>query len=325
MPVVGHAFAGLATAMQFGPASAREPRQPTAVASALWAPAVVATSYFPDIVTQIGGALGASHANYYGHQPAVGAAAGIVLGGLWSLAAGTPALRAMAIAVGCILGHDVLDLIQSTDWAWNFRIVQDTVFGLSPRVVSEAIVSACLFAVFLAWHLWTGRWQGPLAKRTALGRWMPRAIVAVILLAAVGTYVLRGQNERQLNEARKLLEGGRYVDALQMADRADGWPRGNRPGRIDVIRAEAHEHLGHYDLAEKLLIRAYEEDPTNFWALADLAECYASSSSGRPPAERRRLTESTLTELRQRFARHPSLHSVLVGIERELSRADPAE
>ena len=50
MPVVGHAFAGLATALQFAPASARDRRQPTSAAAALWAPAVVATSYFPDVV-----------------------------------------------------------------------------------------------------------------------------------------------------------------------------------------------------------------------------------------------------------------------------------
>lgn len=323
MPVVGHAFAGLATAMQFGPASARNRRQPTALASAMWAPAVVATSYFPDIVTQIGGALGATHANYYGHQPALGAAAGVLLGGAWSLSARTPARRAMAIAVGCILGHDLLDFVQATNWAWSFRLVQNSALGLSPRVLSEAIVSASLFAVYLAWRMGSGRSQGVFANRTVLARWTPRAVVAVILLAAVGTYVLRGRHERQVNEARRLLESGRYVEALQMADLADGWPRGNRPGRIDVIRAEAHQHLGHHDLAETLLVRAYEEDPTNFWALADLAECYASS--GRPPAERRRLTESTVAELRQRFSRHPSLHSVLVGIERELSRVDPAE
>src|SRR5262245_47629391 len=323
MPVVGHAFAGLATAMQFAPASARDRRQPTSAASALWAPAVVATSYFPDVVTQLGGALGVSHANFYGHQPAVGLAAGILLGGAWARLAGTPALRAMAIAVGCILGHDLLDSVQGTDWAWNFRIVQSAVLGISPRVVSEAIVSASLFAIFLAWRMWAVESRQTRATRTALTRWMPRAIVAVILLAAVGTYLLRARHERQLNEARRLLEGGRYVEALQMADLADGWPRGNRPGRIDVVRAEAHQHLGHHDVSEKLLLRAYKQDPTNFWALADLAECYASSD--RPAAERRRLAESRVAELRSRFPRHPSLHNVLVGIERELSRADPAE
>lgn len=323
MPVVGHAFAGLATAMQFAPASAHDRRQPTSVASALWAPAVVAASYFPDIVTQLGDVLGLPHPNYYAHQPAIGLAAGILLGGLWSWLAGTPVLRAMAIAVGCVLGHDLLDDIQSRDWAWSFRVVQNPVLGLSARIVSDAIVSASLFAVFFAWRMWVGASQRTPANRTALDRWLPRAIVAVILLTAVGTYVLRAANERRLNEARRLLDAGRYVEALQMADQADGWPRGNRPGRIDVIRAEAHQHLGHRDVSEKLLLQAYEQDPSNFWALADLAECYASSN--RPAAERRRLVEPRVGELRSRFPRHPSLHSVLVGIERDLSRAEPVE
>lgn len=323
MPVVGHAFAGLATAMQFAPASAQDRRQPTSVTSALWAPAVVAASYFPDIVTQLGDVLGLPHPNYYAHQPLVALVAGVVLGGVWSWLAGTPALRAMAIAVGCVLGHDLLDNIQATDWAWSFRLVQSNVLGLSPRVVSEAIVSASLFAVFVACRMWAGESRRSPADRTVLARWMPRAIVAVILLAAVGTYMLRAANERRLNEARRLLDAGRYVEALQMADQADGWPRGNRPGRIDVIRAEAHQHLGHRDVSEKLLLQAYEQDPSNFWALADLAECYASSN--RSPAERRRLAESRVAELKTRFPRHPSLHNVLVGIERELSRAEPVE
>jgi hypothetical protein len=324
MPVVGHAFAGLATAMQFGPASTHDRRQPGPTASAWWVPAVVATSYFPDIVTQVGGAVGVSHANYYGHLPAVGAIAGVALGYVWSLLAGTPAVRAIVIAVGCVLGHDFLDLLQGTDRGWSFRLVQNTVFGLSPRVVSEAILSASLFAVFAAWRTWTGRSAaGQKFTKPVLARWMPRAIVAVILLAAVGTYMLRGRHERQINAARRLLGDRRYVEALQMADLADAWPHGNRPGRIDLIRAEAHHALGHRELAEALFLRAYEEDPSNFWALADLAEFYASSD--RPPKERRRLAESRAAELRKRFPRHPGLHNVLDGIERELARVDPTE
>jgi len=325
MPVVGHAFAGLATAMQFGPASVRDRRQPTTTASAWWAPAVVVASYFPDIVTQAGGALGASHANAYGHSLAVGVVAGAALGGIWSAAAGTPLTRAVVIAIGSILGHDMLDALQAMDWPWSGRLVRSGPFGLSPRIASEAIWSALLFALFIAVRIGMGRSTGIVVPRTftrsSVTRWMPHAIVAAILIAAVGTYILRGRHERQLNAARRLLESGSYIDALEMAERADAWPRGNRPGRVDMIRAEAHARLGHSEIAEALFLRSYEQDPTNFWALADLAEHYASSD--RP--ERRRLARQRVDELRRRFPRHPSLHVVLDGIERELSRADPAE
>ncbi len=326
MPVVGHAFAGLATAVQFGPASVRDPRQPTAGASAWWAPAVVAAAYLPDIVTQVGGAVGVSHANAYGHSPALGVIAGLALGSAWSAAAGTSLIRAVVIATGSILGHDLLDAVQAMDWPWPGRIVRSAPFGLSPRIVSEAILSALLFAMFLLWRFATGRSSRTSASRLsrspALG-WMPRTIVAVILITAVGTYVLRGRHERQLNAARRLLDNGNYAGALDMADKADAWPHGNRPGRIDMIRAEAHQRLGHHEAAEALYLSVYEKDPNNFWALADLAECYASSV--RPTAERRRLARLRASELQRRFPKHPSLHNVLDGIERELSRADPTE
>jgi len=325
MPVVGHAFVGLATAMQFGPAPVRDAGEPTATVSGWWAPAVVVASYFPDIITQIGGAFGLPQANAYGHSLGMAALGGLALGGVWSSAAGTPLVRAVVIASGSILGHDLLDLIQAADWPWPGRFVETRFYGLSGRIVSEAIWSALLFAVFLAWRVGTGRSRTPAAPKTfttfALTRLMPSAIVTLILLAAVGTYVLRGRHERQLNTARVLIDRGSYVEALEMAERADAWPRGNRPGRIDMLRGEAHQRLGHSEIAETLFLRAYEQDPENFWALADLAEHYALSA--RP--EQRSLARVRADELRRRFPRHPRLQSVLDGIERELSRGDAIE
>jgi hypothetical protein len=234
-------------------------------------------------------------------------------------------VRAIVIATASILGHDLLDDLQATDWASSFRIVQNGPFGLSGRVASEAIVSALLFAAFLAWRAANGRSPGRLPAMTLASskvvRWMPTAIVTAILIAAVGTYLLRGRHERQLNDARRLIDSGDYTAALRMADKADAWPRGNRPGRVEMIQAEAHARLGHAETADALFLTAYQKDPTNFWALADLAEHYAASD--RP--ERRRLARLRADELKQRFPRHPRLHDVLEGIERELSRTDTTE
>jgi hypothetical protein len=331
MPVIGHAFAGLATALQFEPAAAGETRQPAPLARAWWAPAVVATSYFPDIVTQVGGVLGAPHANAYGHSFAVGALAGVGLGIAWSRSTGTSLTRGIAIATGSIFGHDVLDILQSTDlapyWPWSGRIVRTGVLGLSARIASEGLVATLLFSVFLAWRMVSGRSLGSLTShssaRSPVVRWAPHVVMGAILIAALGTHTLRGSNERQLNTARRLLDSGKYVEALQAADLADGWPRGNRPGRIDMIRAQAHHRLGHFQLAETYYLRAHEEDPNNFWALADLAEYYASSD--RPLVERRRLSQIYAAELRDRFGQHRSLPGVLTGIERELMRAAQTE
>lgn len=327
MPVVGHAFAGLATAIQFGPASAEDRRQPTPLAAAWWAPAIVVASYFPDIVTQVGGALGLPHANSYGHSVDVGAVAGVGLGTAWSLATGTSLGRAVAIACGSILGHDFLDVLQAAAaaplWPWSARGVPRGLLGLPARLISEGLVATFLFAAFIVWRIASGRSIGSLtshaSSRPRLVRWAPHAVMLAILLAATGTHMLRSRHERQIGAAKHLLKNGRYVEALQAADMADAWPHGNAPGRIDMIRAEAYRRMGVSRLAETFYIRAYDEDPTNFWALADLAEYYASSD--RPLAERRRLAQLYASELRDRFPRHGALHSVLDGIERELTRA----
>src|SRR5262249_13061674 len=156
--------------------------------------------------------------------------------------------------------------------------------------VSEGVLCALVFVAFAAWRVRTGRGLGVLTAAspdsTAL-RWSTRGFVVALLLAAMATRALRGRHERQLEDAKQLVDAGRYSEALATVDRADGWPQATRPGRVDLIRADAYLGLGQSRVAESLYLRAYEEDPTNFWAVADLAEYYASSD--RPAAERRRL------------------------------------
>ena len=103
----------------------------------------------------------------------------------------------------------------------------------------------------------------------------------------MGTRTLRSQRERAARDAARLNAQGRYADALRVADTADRWPWPVRPGRLDIIRGEAHEALGEPAIAERYFLQAYEEDPTNFWAVADLAEFHAASKA--PVADRRRL------------------------------------
>src|SRR5262245_19534939 len=118
MPVLGHAFAGLAIGVATKP-STRRGAQPRGIgASSLWwLPAVVTLAYLPDIVGQLGLAAGWSDARLLGHSVMFALAVSPAIAAMlvWM----TPAsfLRAFVIALVSLLVHDALDLAQATDRA----------------------------------------------------------------------------------------------------------------------------------------------------------------------------------------------------------------
>ena len=326
MPVVGHAFVGLATAVQFEPAARRDGRPLAPLAVAGWAPAVVALSYLPDVVTQVGSTAGWTHAGLFGHSAAVAVAGGALVGALWARASGISARRLVTISIGAMLGHDLLDLLQSTDrapfWPWWNRIITTGASLLPTGIAADALLFAILFALFVAWRTATGRSLGSLITPPAgsLGRatvWMFRGAAAALIVAAVVAHAVREGLERQLETAERLVSRGRFVEALHAADLADGgWISSIKPGRVDVVRAEAYEGLGDSARAEALYLTAYQKDPTNFWAAVDLVEHFASCD--RPLAERRRLAQPYLEELRSAFATHRDLPAILSRIDKKL-------
>jgi tetratricopeptide (TPR) repeat protein len=237
----------------------------------------------------------------------------------------------MCVSIGTILGHDLLDILQATDrapfWPWSTQTPHIGIQLLPERSLSEGMLFLFLFAAFALWRIRSGRSLGWLvggrprpstaSPVLSLGLvWSARAIILAIVLAAVATHAVRGRRERQANLAGQLLRQGRYAEALLAADAADHWPRVGKPGRIDLIRGETHEALGEAEVAERFFLRAYEEDPTNFWAVADLAEFYAARNA--PAAERRRLVQPYADELRRRFSRHERLGDVLARVDRKL-------
>jgi len=340
MPVIGHAFVGLATAIQYEPQSRRNGRPLSPTAIALWVPGVVGAAYLPDLVTQVGSIAGISRAGLAGHSLLIGVAAGAVIALAWAVASGASFVRILAVTIGSVLVHDALDILQATDraplWPWSNQIVGLGIL-VPRRSIAEGLLFLVLFIAFAAWRIRSGRSLGSFgtlagvrsARSTAASSssssprwlvWVARAMVPVLLLAAIVTHALRGARERQANVAGRLLAAGRYADALVAADAADRWPWPAKPGRIDLIRGEAHESLGESTVAERIFLKAYDEDPTNFWALADLAEFYAARDA--PAAERRRLAQPYTEELRRRFPRHERLAEVLARVDRKLAAAD---
>jgi membrane-bound metal-dependent hydrolase YbcI (DUF457 family) len=329
MPVIGHALVGLATAVQYEPSVDRQGRSLGPTAIALWVPVVVVVSYIPDILSQLGSMAGVRHAGLAGHSLVVGLAAGAVMGMLWAAATGLSFIRLMAVATGAILLHDVLDILQAADrapfWPSSTRIVSFGVL-LPRRSVPEGLLFLGLFGAFVIWRRLSGLSLGtfvPLVdfrrRASSAAVWTARAAVVAVLLPAVGTRALRSQRERLARDAARLNAQGRYAEALRLADTADRWPS-VKPGQLDIIRGEAYEALGEPAIAERYFLRAYEEDPTNFWAVADLAEFHAASNA--PVADRRRAVEPYADELKRNFPRHKRLNEVLARIDRKLGERE---
>lgn len=317
---------GLATAVQFEPTARRDGRPLPALAVASWVPAVVTIAYLPDIVTQTGSMLGWAHAGLLGHSMALCVVAGGVIGAVWARASGASARRLVAVSIGSIFAHDLLDLFQATDRApfwpfWNRMFT--TPSPLIPTgIASEGMLFAVLFLAYSLWRVSSGRGLGALTKASPpeIGRgpiWMLRGAGVAVTIAALVAHAVRERLEHQLDVAERLANRGAYAEALQAADLADGgWISAVKPGRVDVVRAEAYAGLGDRARAEALYLRAYDKDPTNFWAAVDLVEYYASCDKA--AAERRRLAQPYLDTLRTRFVSHHELPAILARIERRL-------
>ena len=334
MPVLGHAFVGLAIAVSTRP-SAEEPSEPPSAgtASVLWVPAVVILAYFPDIVAQLGLLAGWSAARLLGHSVIFAMAVSPAISAVLMRLTRVPFARAFLTALLSLLAHDVLDVAQATDRApwWplsDWSVGAD--LGLIPTDLRrEAAVFGGLLLAFLAVRYWSRRWSGRSAVDPPLAGegqsrlvWLGRIFVVAVVMAAAVTHLLRDARESQFEKGRALVEHRAYPAAFEALARAERWPSTTRPGRIDYVRAEAYAGMGDRRLAETSYLRAYRADGTYFWTVADLALFYASSDE--PAADRRRLAAPYLTRLRTEFAGHPDCPRVLAHVERKLA-IPPAE
>lgn len=322
MPVIGHAFVGIITAHEFEPVGLREQQPLRPLARALWMPALVGLAYLPDVVTQLGLWMGYGSAKLAGHSVPLGVLAGLLIGIGWArLSGGAPRLLS-ALAIGSILFHDLLDLLQDTDrvpfWPITERVIGSGWLALPNRLSSELLIFGLPYALYEGWRYLRRRSIAGSGRRSSGLIWVGRGLVIMLLLSAVAVQRVRGERRRQMNLAERLLGSGQFAEALKAADAADRWPSPANPGRTDIVRGEAYEGLGDKARAEMFYLRAYQGDPENFWAMADLATLYASSDA--PVEERRRKAEHWLLVLRERFPDNPELSRLVARVQRRLDR-----
>jgi membrane-bound metal-dependent hydrolase YbcI (DUF457 family) len=319
MPVIGHTFAGILIAQEFEPAGPRNPRPIGPIARAFWIPTIVALSYVPDIVTQIGSWIGYRSAQPLGHSIPLGILAGVVAGLTWARMSGGSARLLIALAAGSIVLHDVLDILQDAKrmpfWPLSERRIGVDWLASSDRLWWELVVFGVPFALYEIWRFRTRRRLAPMAPApTSRAVWIGRGLVLAVALSAFTVLELRSERGRQMGRAEALVRARKFTEALTAIDAADRWPLSSVTA--DLLRGRSYEGLGDTSRAEAAFLRAYEREPDSFWTVASLAEFYASHGTS---AERQQRSAPYVGQLQRKFPAHAALPRVLERIRRDVA------
>ena len=327
MPVIGHAFVGVGTAILTHPKDRAQTQNRGA--AALWVPVLLALAYLPDLVAQITLVTGWEDARVFGHSLGFAFLATVILGPLLARFTGQSVARGLAVVLGSVLGHDLLDILQSSDrmpfWPFSDRVVGPARELIPDRMIWEGLLFGAAFALVVGWR-WAQSGDNPLyliddpredadyRRRLRMG-WF---VAFVFSLAVVGLNMVKNLREKQMSEAFRLVENERYDEALALLEEAQKWPSRPRPGRADYLKAEAAKGMGRREEAEDYYLRSYAADPSYFWLVGDLAVFYAEGPG--PRAERERQAGPYLERLKTEFVDMRDLPGVLSRIERKLSQ-----
>ncbi|MBI4580231.1 MAG: hypothetical protein HY718_11045 [Planctomycetes bacterium] len=324
MPVIGHAFVGLATAIEAAPATGLR-RNP-----AIWAPGLVALAYLPDIVGRAVAFFRPGPWREMGHSVllavplALISATGLVL--LFGLTWRRSAVVA-SVSLGAHIGLDLLSGDHLLLWPASSASIGLSLAEEARAFILELLVFPALFVLFLlVRRVWTGHHpsgEGGSSAAAAFrtGGWSGVGLTALILVAASVTHGLGWLRHHQMAAAWNKCRQRDFAGALVLFDRASCWPAMPKPGRVDYARAEAHWAMGNRAAAEEYYLRSYRADPSYFWCVVDLANLYASA--GQPLEWRRRHAEPYLQRLRTEFTDQPERLNLLARIDRKLGLEQP--
>lgn len=325
MPVLGHAFVGVATAAYVRPRTC-------GLRAALWTPLLVGLAYLPDLVSQIGDLMGTGRWRVATHSVLFAFITAILLARPIAAAARLPRLAALALVLFSVLVHQAMDLLQGTDDRpfWPFSSWRADFAGWLPAtgLKSEIVWIGGLCAILVAVRWLISRWRGehrrqvqddslltaPTGRQANVVGWL---VTAVFLVLATWTHYLRDIHERQVAAAEALIHAHRPAEALPLLDRAAYWPHVKSPAALDYVRGEAYDAMGDRPRAEQYYLAALRDGAEDIWALADLAVLYATSPE--PLEQRRRQVEPLVARLRVHHADHSALPRILARIERKLA------
>ena len=324
MPIVGHAFVGLATAICVKPARS--------ALTAYWTTIVVALAYLPDIANQATRYLGIPDQTVITHSLLFALVASTVVGLLLAKVGSLPFRMIFLISLVSIAGHDVLDFLQSTGRQPWWPILNQTTpasWQVIPHaIVTESVIFGTVFLLAVTLVAAIRRSSSHVVDvnsstqvSSAVHSWINRLLVLTLLCSAFGTHHLRAVRQRDYESARSLLENHDYYAALTTATKARPWPSTAKPGRVEYLMAQAYAGIGDRKRAKEYYLASIQANPRYFWSTADLAVLYATSSES--VEERRRLASPHIQKLQSDFSRHADLARVLVKIEQKLNSPAP--
>lgn len=336
MPVLGHAFVGLAFGVSTQPIlQAKENSTITAVQSAVWTPLIIILSYLPDLLAQLALVFGSVDARQITHALPIAIILSLAATPALTRIVGASAYRTFVVTFVSLALHDIMDVLQATDrmlwWPFSYHAVwhEEALIPTSP--VRETICFGFPCVLFLIIRYRRRLIQIPAVNaqlvipgylpRCSLLHWWLNITVTVSLLGAAAiTHNLRQVRDAQLEQARhEAQEFHQYTDALVLLDEAEQWPSTAKPGRIDYLRGWIYSQVGDRNRAEGCYLLSLHADPNYFWAVADFALFYASAPEGRDVRQQR--VAPYVRRLREDFARHPQLSETLAAIIDALSNA----
>jgi membrane-bound metal-dependent hydrolase YbcI (DUF457 family) len=325
LPVLGHAFVGVATAACVRPRT-------HGLRAALWTPLLVGLAYLPDLVSQIGDLVAADRWRLATHSMLFAFLAAVFLA--WPVAAWSRRSRifAFALALFSVLTHQLMDLLQGTDdrpfWPFSGWRADYQGWAAISSLKSEVVCFGgfCLVLLLARWFIvrwhrefWQ-RGQPDLSPQSPGGRGLRSlgwVLTAVFLVLAAGTHYLRDLRVQQVAAAELYIHQHRPAEALACLDRAARWPRVISQAGLDYIRGEAYDEMGDRPRAEQYYLAALRGDRDSLWMLADLAVLYATSSE--PLELRRQKVEPLVARMRAHHAQDTALPRILAKIDRKLA------
>jgi len=318
MPVVGHAFVGVATAWSIPPGP-KAPEAEPGPSPGAWLAALVGLAYLPDIVGHGSMLIGLGDARVASHSVLFALLATAALTPFVARGFGVAGGRAAAIVFGSVLGHDVLDFLQGSDrvLAWPFmdHRIRLRLNVIPENAVREALVFSVAFVFFLVARAWLGK--APPFGWWRRGAWRGGLVAGLILLAAVVSHVSNTLREREVDRVQDALRRGDYAEALARLDRLRLWPTMRPSSEVERLTARALLEKGDRAAAEERLLAAERAEPDDYRVVADLALFYASSDA--PTEERRQRVAPYQSRLEREFSRRRDVRRVLARVAERLA------
>ncbi len=324
MPLLGHAFTGMATSLLVSSTTVNHKNQATRFSPFL--PVTLVTlAYLPDIGSQLFLFLDWHHGRNFGHSLLFSVLAAIPAGFILRRQTPFTLRNSLVLAFTSIVLHDILDILQSTDrqpfWPFYTTIIGDTFTCIPTDPIKEAILFAAFYCIVLSYSLFRRKRAPsyPENRKSKLWKqlWTSRLLIAIIIVSAVASHHLRSQRLQEFKKILPYLKQQKYSELLQVLDKVDKWPRIAKAGRIDYYRGVAYMKQQKTELAEKYLLRSYSQDQNFFWCIADLALVYASSD--RSQQIRASLAAPYIYQLETRFCTHADYLKNMNKIQHHLS------